>query len=58
MVRYELLYEDAGDFILDNETGEYLSIEDACSKLNDYEDNMGVVADFMGDIAKKITEAE
>lgn len=47
--RYVTIY-DEDDFILDNETDEYLTLEDACNKLNDYEDNMAVIADFFGDV--------
>ncbi len=36
MLRYDLWYDEAGEFVLDNETGEYMTIEDACNRLNMY----------------------
>lgn len=55
--RYVTIY-DEDDFILDNETDEYLTLEEACNKLNDYEDNMAVIADFFSDVAHRLNEAE
>ena len=56
-MRFELIY-DAGDWILDNETGEYMGLEEACQKLNELEESMGVVGDFFSDIAQRLEETE
>jgi hypothetical protein len=37
--RYSVIY-DGSDFILDNETGEYYCIEEACNKLNDLNERL------------------
>lgn len=42
-MRFELVY-DAGDWILDNETGEYMGLEEACDLLNQCYSDMGKVA--------------
>lgn len=55
--RYTVIY-DGGDWILDQETGEYLDIEQACNKLNDYEDNMGSIASFVVDFNNMLNKAE
>lgn len=55
--RYTPIY-DEDDFILDNKTGEYLTLEDACNILNDREDEKKTIADFFGYITKKLEEAE
>ena len=55
--RYITIF-DEGDWILDQETGEYLDIEQACNKLNDYEDSMGAVGSFVVDFHEKLQEAE
>lgn len=54
--RYVVIY-DEGDWILDRETDEYLSIEDACNKLNEYEDSMGEVGSFLRDFDRLLDEA-
>ena len=38
-MRFELIY-DSGDWILDNETGEYMGLDEACTKLNDFEESI------------------
>lgn len=54
--RYLVIY-DEGDWILDQETGEYMDIEQACNKLNDYEDSMGEVGSFLRDFDRLLDEA-
>ena len=55
--RYTVIY-DEGDWILDQETGEYLDIEQACNKLNDYEDSMGAIGSFVVDFNNMLNKAE
>lgn len=55
--RYLVIY-DEGDWILDQETGEYMDIEQVCNKLNDYEDSMGAIGSFFVDFHEKLQEAE
>ena len=53
-----IMIYDAGDWILDQETGEYMDIEQACNKLNDYEDSMGATGSFFVDFHEKLQEAQ
>ena len=55
--RYITIF-DEGDWILDQETGEYLDIEQACNKLNDYEDSMGTIGSFVVDFTNMLNKAE
>ena len=55
--RFTVIF-DEGDWILDQETGEYLDIEQVCNKLNDYEDSMGAVGSFFVDFHEKLQEAQ
>ena len=55
-MRFETLY-DEGDWIIDTETGEYLSIEDACGLLNDYYDESRINESFWKTFFKKLDEA-
>lgn len=52
-----IVIEDAGEWVLDRDTDEYLSIEDACNKLNEYEDSMGEVGSFLRDFDRLLDEA-
>ena len=54
--RYVMI-EDAGDWIVDTETGEYLHLEEACSKLNDYEESMATVGGFIQTFDRLLDEA-
>jgi hypothetical protein len=54
--RYVVIY-DEGDWILDQETGEYIDIEQACNKLNDYEENMGAIGSFVVDFNNMLNKA-
>lgn len=54
--RFTVIF-DEGDWILDQETGEYMDIEQACNKLNDYEDSMGEVGSFLRDFDRLLGEA-
>ena len=56
-MRFELIYE-SGDWILDNETGEYMGLDEACTKLNDFEESMGVVGGFIRTFDRLLDEAE
>ena len=54
--RYLVIY-DEGDWILDNETGEYMDIEQVCNKLNDYEDSMGAIGSFLVDFNNMLNKS-
>ena len=54
--RYETIY-DENDYILDNKTGEYLTIEEACNQLNTYHEDLDTLVGFLGDVKQKITDA-
>lgn len=53
--RYTVIYDEA-DFILDNETGEYYSIEEACNLLNDIHDRLETDNSFFKTIAEGINK--
>lgn len=53
--RYTVIYDEA-DFILDNETGEYYSIEEACNKLNDLHDRLETDNSFFKTIVEQINK--
>lgn len=56
-MRYEVIY-DENDFIIDNKTGEYLTIEDASNILNDYYEDMQKVAHFWKDFTSRLDKGE
>ena len=51
--RYTVIYDEA-DFILDNETGEYYSIEEACNLLNDINERLKLDDSFFKTLVQKI----
>ena len=55
-MRFECIY-DEGDWIVDNDTGEYLSIEEACGVLNDLCHESSVNRDFWRTVFKGLDEA-
>ena len=55
--RYTIIY-DAGDWILDTKTDEYIELEEACNKLNDYDEHMRMVAECYQDFCRMLDEAE
>ena len=55
--RYTVIYDEA-DFILDNETGEYYSIEEACNLLNDINERLKLDDSFFETFVKKIRLGE
>ena len=48
MMRYEPIY-DENDYIIDNNTGEYLTIEEACNIMNDMYEDIQKIALFYKD---------
>lgn len=52
-----IVIEDEVEWVLDRQTDEYLSLEDACNKLNDYEDSMGEVGSFLRDFDRLLDKA-
>lgn len=55
-MRFECIF-DENDWIVDNETGEYMGIEEACQKLNDYEESMGAIGSFLVDFNNMLNKA-
>ncbi len=53
--RYTVIYDES-DFILDNETGEYYCIEEACNLLNDIYDRLETDNSFFKTIAEQINK--
>ena len=54
--KYLVIY-DEGDWIFDQETGEYMDIEQVCNKLNDYEDSMGAIGSFVVDFNNMLNKS-
>lgn len=52
-MRFETIY-DENDWIVDNDTGDYLSIEDACGLLNDLTRESDTHRDFWRTVFKEI----
>ena len=46
--RYTVIYDES-DFILDNETNEYYTLEEACNKLNDQHERLEILDGFTKD---------
>ena len=51
--RYMVIYDES-DFILDNETGEYYSIEEACNLLNDINERLEILEGFTKDFLHRV----
>ena len=55
--RYVIVY-DSGDWVYDNETGDYMHLEECCDRLNDYEESMATVGGFIQTFDRLLDEAE